>query len=133
MPSLRECDRAHRTEGAGRASSFCSEARDSAVAGVNDLHRAAGKLALTLERQPGVGAERCVSRALAGDETRVGELGWQAIRNLIIAGGDSAASLQGTTLSGRRVDAYGAVACSSSPVFGILRPLETTTGGFEFT
>jgi subtilisin family serine protease len=46
------------------------------------------------------------------------------IRNLIIAGGDDIAALAGKTVSGKRIDAEGSLACSNSPVFGLLRPLE---------
>jgi len=60
----------------------------------------------------------------AHDSTR----GWSKLRNLIIAGGDNKASLAGTTISGKRINAFGSTTCSGKPFFGILRPLETQTG-----
>jgi subtilisin family serine protease len=49
------------------------------------------------------------------------------IRNLIISGGDDVASLLGNTLSGKRINAFGSIQCTSAPVFGLLRPLDTVT------
>ena len=60
-------------------------------------------------------------------------LSWFEIRNLIIAGGDTTASLTGKTISGRRVNANGSLLCSSVPVFGLLQPLESVTGGTPLT
>jgi subtilisin family serine protease len=49
------------------------------------------------------------------------------IRNLILAGGDPIASLTGKTVSGNRIDAYGAMTCNNKPIFGMLRPLDTVS------
>ena len=46
---------------------------------------------------------------------------WRTIRNLILAGGDARASLAGKTVSGRRLNAFGAASCSNSPLFSVLR------------
>jgi thermitase len=51
------------------------------------------------------------------------------IRNLIISGGNDFASLDGTTLSGKSIDANGSLTCSDSHVFGLLQPLETIAPG----
>jgi subtilisin family serine protease len=56
-------------------------------------------------------------------------LSWFAIRNLIIAGGETRSSMAGKSISGRRVNANGSLLCSNVPVFGILQPLESVTGG----
>ena len=47
----------------------------------------------------------------------------KTIRNLILAGGDSLASLTGKTLTGRRIDAAGSINCFGSCVFGIRAPV----------
>ena len=60
-------------------------------------------------------------------------LDWFAIRNLIIAGGETRSSVAGKTISGRRVNANGSLLCSNVPVFGVLQPLETVTGGAPLT
>jgi subtilisin family serine protease len=60
-------------------------------------------------------------------------LDWIAIRNLLIAGGDTKSSLLGKTISGRRVNANGSLLCASVPVFGMLQPLESMTGGTPLT
>jgi subtilisin family serine protease len=54
------------------------------------------------------------------------QLDWWAIRNLIIAGGDPVTSLQGKTVSGRRINANGSMTCSGQKVFGMLAPVATT-------
>ncbi len=51
------------------------------------------------------------------------------IRNLIVAGGDDVVSLDGKTVSGKRIDAYGSLRCSGSTVSGMLRPLDTVPTG----
>jgi thermitase len=54
------------------------------------------------------------------------QLDWWAIRNLIIAGGDPLSSLQGKTVSGRRINANGSMTCSAQTVFGMLAPVANT-------
>ncbi|MDD5222500.1 MAG: choice-of-anchor D domain-containing protein [bacterium] len=46
----------------------------------------------------------------------------KTIRNLILAGGDLLASLTGTTLTGKRIDAAGSMLCSGNSVFEIRAP-----------
>ena len=48
------------------------------------------------------------------------------IRNLILAGGDPIAALDGKTVSGNRINASGAMTCSGKALFGLLRPFDTT-------
>jgi hypothetical protein len=50
---------------------------------------------------------------------------WRAIKNLILAGGDGTASLA-NTITGKRLNAYGALTCSDSIVLSRLRPIGTT-------
>jgi subtilisin family serine protease len=53
---------------------------------------------------------------------------WRAIRNLLLAGGDTIPSLA-QTISGKRLDAYGSMTCSNSNVARMVQPtLETITG-----
>ncbi|MBI4728267.1 MAG: S8 family serine peptidase [Acidobacteria bacterium] len=47
---------------------------------------------------------------------------WRAIRNLLLAGGDSIPSLAATTITGRRLNAHGALTCSGSKVFALQSP-----------
>jgi subtilisin family serine protease len=54
------------------------------------------------------------------------KLSWWAIRNLIIAGGDKVASLDGKTVSGRRINANGSMTCSGQKVSGLLTPVANT-------
>jgi hypothetical protein len=58
---------------------------------------------------------------------------WIAIRNLIFAGGDFKPSLDGKTVLERRINAFGSLSCSNTPVFGILRPFLTVGGGSPVT
>jgi subtilisin family serine protease len=58
---------------------------------------------------------------------------WIAIRNLIFAGGDFKSSLDNKTVLERRINAFGSLSCSDSPVFGILRPFSTVGGGSPVT
>jgi subtilisin family serine protease len=60
-------------------------------------------------------------------------LSWFAIRNLIIAGGETRSSMTGKSISGRRMNANGSLLCSNVPVSGILQPLESVTGGAPLT
>ena len=47
---------------------------------------------------------------------------WRAIKNLILAGGDNVASMA-NTISQKRLNAFGAMTCSNSPVFSRLAPI----------
>jgi len=58
-------------------------------------------------------------------------LDWRGIKNLMLAGGEVVSSLQGKTVTGRRMNAYGSLTCSNVPVFGPLRPLPSATGGTQ--
>jgi subtilisin family serine protease len=51
------------------------------------------------------------------------------IRNLIVSSGDSISSLATKTVSGKRINAGDALSCSSSKVFGMLRPLQHESAG----
>jgi subtilisin family serine protease len=53
---------------------------------------------------------------------------WKAVKNLIIAGGDDISSLT-NTISQKRLNANGALSCSSSTVFSRLRPIANTING----
>ena len=50
---------------------------------------------------------------------------WRAIKNRILAGGDLKSSLT-QTVTGRRLNAYGALTCTNSTVLSRLRPLGST-------
>jgi subtilisin family serine protease len=54
------------------------------------------------------------------------KLSWSSIRNLIVAGGDKVASVQGKTVSGRRINAAGSMNCSGQKVVGLLSPVANT-------
>ncbi|EHR68926.1 CARDB domain-containing protein,subtilase family protease [Burkholderiales bacterium JOSHI_001] len=57
------------------------------------------------------------------------QLDLRAIRNLILTGGDPVPSLQGRTVSGRRLNAANASACSQRPLFSALKlPVAFTVG-----
>jgi hypothetical protein len=53
---------------------------------------------------------------------------WRAIKNLILAGGDTVPALA-NTVTGRRLSAYGALTCSNSMVGSRLLPNVATTSG----
>jgi hypothetical protein len=53
---------------------------------------------------------------------------WRVIRNLIVAGGDAIPALTGT-ISGKRLNAYGAMTCSNSLVAKRLQPTLDTMAG----
>jgi subtilisin family serine protease len=53
---------------------------------------------------------------------------WRAIKNLILAGGHPIPAL-GDTVTGRRLDAYGAVTCTNSTVTSRLQPIPDTISG----
>ncbi len=48
---------------------------------------------------------------------------WMLVRNRILAGGDLDQFLAGRTMTGRRLNAFGAVTCSNSTVLARVRPL----------
>src|SRR5439155_370560 len=57
---------------------------------------------------------------------------WRAIKNLILAGGDANPNLSSVTVSGRRLNAFGALTCTGATVFAPLKPSQsivTTTAG----
>jgi subtilisin family serine protease len=61
---------------------------------------------------------------------------WRAIRNLILAGGDTTASMSSGTISGKRLNAFGSLSCSTATVFSRLKPIAnavTTTVGAPIT
>jgi len=60
----------------------------------------------------------------AADPTR----DWRAIRNLLLAGGDTLPALA-NTITGKRLNAYGALACSNSTVASRLQPTIVNTSG----
>jgi subtilisin family serine protease/subtilase family serine protease len=45
---------------------------------------------------------------------------WSAIRNLTLAGGDVKPSTTGKTISGRRLNAFGALSCANRPLFSVV-------------
>ena len=54
---------------------------------------------------------------------------WRAIRSLIFAGGESTGAMAGTTITGKRLNAYGALTCSNSTVFSRVKPTANTVSG----
>lgn len=46
---------------------------------------------------------------------------WVDIKNLILSGGDSTIAMDITTITGKRLNAYGSLACLDSPVFSVLK------------
>ncbi|MBI4685837.1 MAG: S8 family serine peptidase, partial [Nitrospirae bacterium] len=46
---------------------------------------------------------------------------WIQIKNLILSGGDSITSMAGKTITGKRLNAYGSLACMDNPVFSVLK------------
>lgn len=60
----------------------------------------------------------------AQDPTR----GWQAIKNLILAGGDTISSLS-STISGKRLNAFGSLNCANTVVASRLAPENDVTAG----
>jgi hypothetical protein len=55
-------------------------------------------------------------------------LDWRGIKNLILAGGDTIPSLA-DTVSGKRLNAYGAMTCANSTLEGRLVPVPSTIAG----
>ncbi len=54
---------------------------------------------------------------------------WRPIKNLIITGGDNIQSMQGVTISGKRINAFGSLTCSNSPVFAVAPSKSDNQGG----
>ena len=55
-------------------------------------------------------------------------LDWRAIKNLILAGGDTVPSLQGT-ISQKRLNAYGALTCTTGTIGSRLMPIADIVSG----
>ncbi len=54
---------------------------------------------------------------------------WRAIRNLVLSGGDNTSAMNGITITGKRINAYGSLTCTNSPVFSaLLVPSSFATG-----
>lgn len=53
---------------------------------------------------------------------------WRAIKNLILAGGDNVASMA-NTVTRKRLNVFGALTCSNSPVFSRLAPVADSVEG----
>jgi subtilisin family serine protease len=53
---------------------------------------------------------------------------WRAIRNLVLAGGDDVASMA-STITQKRLNAFGALTCTNSSVFSRLTPVADTVAG----
>ncbi|HXE74721.1 MAG TPA: IPT/TIG domain-containing protein [Candidatus Xenobia bacterium] len=51
---------------------------------------------------------------------------WKRVKNLILAGGDPIASMANTTISGRRLNAHGALSCSNQVINARLQPTLNT-------
>lgn len=58
---------------------------------------------------------------------------WKAIKNLILTGGDTIASMDETTIMGKRINAYGSLGCTDSPAFSILKYPATLSVGTTVT
>ena len=58
---------------------------------------------------------------------------WKAIKNLLLAGGDNLPDLATKSVTGKRLNAYGSLACSNSVVLARLLPnrdlIATSVGG----
>ena len=58
---------------------------------------------------------------------------WAQIRNLILTGGDNVVGMYEQTVTGKRINAYGALTCSDKPVFSLLNLPEYLTIGTPVT
>jgi hypothetical protein len=58
---------------------------------------------------------------------------WKAIKNLILAGGDNKPSMQGNTITGKRINAFGSLTCSNSHIFSVLMYPSAITPGTSTT
>ncbi len=54
---------------------------------------------------------------------------WVDLKNLILAGGDSISSMAGTTVTGKRLNAYGSLTCSNSLVMARVQPATSVVMG----
>ena len=66
-------------------------------------------------------------------EAQNGSRDWRAIKNLILTGGDNKPSMQGNTITGKRINARGSLACVDSPVFSVLMYPSAITPGTSTT
>ncbi len=57
---------------------------------------------------------------------------WRQIKNLILSGGDTLPSLDGITITGKRINAYGALSCIDKPVFSMLHGVRSIMFDFPF-
>jgi subtilisin family serine protease len=57
------------------------------------------------------------------------ELDWKAIKNRILSGGDAITSMNATTISQKRLNAFGALTCTNSIVLSRLRPIGSSVYG----
>ena len=55
-------------------------------------------------------------------------LDWRAIKNLLLAGGDSLLALS-QTITGKRLNAYGSMTCASQPIYARLQPTLSSISG----
>jgi len=54
---------------------------------------------------------------------------WRALRNLMLAGADGTAAMEGVTITGRRLNAAGALGCTDSPLLAVVQyPGELVVG-----
>jgi subtilisin family serine protease len=58
---------------------------------------------------------------------------WKVIKNLLLSGGDAITSLETKTISGKRLNAYGSMNCTDSPVFSALKYPEVPVIGVPTT
>ncbi len=58
---------------------------------------------------------------------------WKAIRNLVFAGGDNVSAMNGITITGKRINAFGSLTCIDSPVFSALGYVSPFTAGIPIT
>src|SRR2546429_4811401 len=57
-------------------------------------------------------------------------LDWRAIKNLLLAGGDSLLALS-QTITGKRLNAYGSMTCASQPIYARLQRSEEHTSELQ--
>jgi len=58
---------------------------------------------------------------------------WREIKNLILSGGDDISSMDNTTITGKRINAYISLACINSPVFSVIKYPGSITIGSHVT
>jgi len=54
---------------------------------------------------------------------------WRAVKNLILSGGNLTTAMNDSTITGRRINAYGSLTCANKPVFSILEYPQSVTVG----